>query len=221
MVDPKAYKQGDVINSNMTPGDPKGLPDESLNSTLANKRVIVLIDGSNFYHSTAKRGKKIDFGVFINALVGDRELVRAYYYVAPLDIESNEDKYWSHQRFLDKLRKVSKLEVVLCSLKKVKTSKGDIYLVKGDDVKMSNHLIMGAVDNLYDVAIVVSGDEDFIDSVKIVRERYGKKVENAFFSRSSSLNLRNSCDSIINLNNFIDKMEVKKSSALSEDHAEH
>jgi len=54
-----------------------------------------------------------------------------------------------------------------------------------------------------------------------VRERYGKKVENAYFSRSSSLNLRNSCDSIINLNKIINKLEVKKGSVLSEDHTEH
>ena len=25
------------------------------------ERVVILIDGSNFYYSTAKRGKKIDF----------------------------------------------------------------------------------------------------------------------------------------------------------------
>src|SRR3989344_2919591 len=163
------------------------------------ERVIILIDGSNFYYSTVKRGKKIDFQKLIEELAGDRELVRAYYYVAPLNIEENEDKYWSHQRFLDKLRQIPGFEVVLCTLKKIKSCGKYVYVVKGDDVKMSNTLIMGAVDNLYDTAIVVSGDEDFIDSIKIVRERYGKKVENAYFSRSSSLNLRNSCDSIINL----------------------
>lgn len=185
------------------------------------ERIIILIDGSNFYYSTAKKGKKVDFQKLIKELTGSRMLVKSYYYIAPLDIEINEEKYWGHQRFLDKLRQIPKFEVVLCALKKIKSDGKYVYVVKGDDVKMSNTLIMGAVDDLYDTAIVVSGDEDFIDSINIVRERYGKKVENAYFSRSSSLNLRDSCDFIINLDKIINKLEVKKGSALSEDHTEH
>jgi uncharacterized LabA/DUF88 family protein len=185
------------------------------------ERVIILIDGSNFYYSTAKKEKKIDFEKLIKEILGDRELVRVYYYVAPLDIQADEEKYWGHQRFLDKLRQIEKFEVVLCTLKKIKINGKYAYFVKGDDVKMSNDLIMGAVDDLYDTAIVVSGDEDFIDSVNIVRKRYCKKVENAYFSKSSSLNLRKKCDSVINLSKIISKFEIKKSPALSENHAGH
>ena len=185
------------------------------------ERVIILIDGSNFYYSTAKLGKKIDFGKLIKELAGARELVKAYYYVAPLDIESNEEKYWAHQRFLDKLRQIPNFDVVLCTLKKIKSDCGYVYVVKGDDMKMSNTLIMGAVDNLYDAAIVVSGDEDFIDSIDIVRKRFGKIIENAYFSKSSSSNLRKACDFTINLNKILTKVEYKKSSVLSEDHTEH
>ena len=185
------------------------------------ERIIILIDGSNFYYSTAKKGRKIDFQNLIKELSGERFLVRAYYYVAPLDIKADEEKYWSHQRFLDKLKQIEKFEVVLCSLKKIKIREKFVYFVKGDDVKMSNTLIMGAVDNLYDSAIVVSGDEDFIDSINIVTKRYGKKVENAYFSRSSSSNLRKACDSVINLNKIINKIEIKKGSVLSENHTEH
>lgn len=185
------------------------------------ERVIVLIDGSNFYYSTLKKGKKIDFNALITELVGSRNFVRAYYYVAPLDIKANEEKYWAHQRFLDKLRQIPNFEVVLCTLKKIKSDGGFVYVIKGDDVKMSNTLIMGAVDDIYDTAIIVSGDEDFIDSVKIVKERYKKRIENAYFSKSSSLNLRRVCDSLINLNNILNKLEVKMSSVLSENHTEH
>ena len=189
--------------------------------TKEQERIIILIDGSNFYYSTAKKGKKIDFQKLIEELTGDRMLIKAYYYVAPLDINVDEGKYWSHQRFLDKLGQIPKFEVVLCTLKKIKTEGKYVYVVKGDDVKMSNTLIMGAVDNLYDVAIVVSGDEDFIDSINIVRKRYSKRIENAYFSKSSSSNLREACDFTINLNKIINKLEVKRSSVLSDDHTEH
>jgi uncharacterized LabA/DUF88 family protein len=187
--------------------------------TESKERVVILIDGSNFYYSTTKKGNKVDFQKLINELIKDRRLVKAYYYVAPLDIEVDKEKYWGHQRFLNKLRQIPKFEVILCNLKKLKSDGGYVYVVKGDDVKMSNTLIMGAVDDLYDTAIIVSGDEDFIDSINIVKERYGKKIENAYFSKSSSSNLRRACDSKINLNKIIDK--IKKSSALSEDHTEH
>ena len=80
----------------------------------------------------------------IDELLGNRTLVNVYYYVAPLDIEENEKKYWSHQRFLDKLRQIPKFKVVLCTLKKIKINEKYTYLVKGDDVKMSNTLLMGA-----------------------------------------------------------------------------
>lgn len=187
---------------------------------MSNERVIILIDGSNFYYSTVKKRIKIDFEKLVNFLVGDRKLIKAYYYVAPLDIKADEEKYWAHQRFLNKLGEIDGFEVVLCNLKKIRIDGKYAYFVKGDDVKMSNKLIMGAVDDLYDVAVVVSGDEDFVDSITIVRKRYGKRVENAYFSRSSSVNLRKACDGLVNLSKMINKFEIK-SSALSEDHAEH
>jgi uncharacterized LabA/DUF88 family protein len=188
-------------------------------------RVKIFIDGSNFYYSTLKKGLKVDFEKFVEKLSFGGKLIEALYYVAPLDIEKNKDKYWKHQRFLEILGEIENFKVVLCTLKKIKSSLGDfIYLIKGDDVKLSNDLLMGAVDDLYDSAIVVSGDEDFISPVRIVQEKYGKKVINAYFNRSSSINLRNQCDFSINLDELIKevlrKKEEKESSALSENHAE-
>ena len=189
---------------------------------LGNKRIMIFIDGSNFYYSTHKLEKKVNFRELIKELSGAGELVKAFYYVAPLDIQADEKKYWKHQRFIEILNEIPNFDVVLCSLKKIKVKNGSfVYLVKGDDVKLSNNLLMGAVDDLYDVAVVVSGDEDFVDSVRIVREKYGKKVGNAFFSRISSSNLRRICDFTICLDKVVSKMEEKKSSVLSEDHTEH
>ncbi len=171
------------------------------------ERIIILIDGSNFYYSTARKGKKVNFEKLIKELLGNRELVGVYYYVAPLDIKADENKYWKHQRFLKMLSEIPKFKVVLCTLKKLKAkNRGYIYIVKGDDVKLSNNLLMGAVKDLYDTAIVISGDEDFVDSIKIVREEYKKKVGNAYFVKSSSYNLRRACDFTIKLDKIIDKI---------------
>ena len=186
------------------------------------ERVIILIDGSNFYYSTARKGKKVNFEKLIKELTSENTLVNAFYYVAPLDIKEDEEKYWAHQRFLNKLKQIEKLEVILCVLKKIKVEGKYVYFVNGDDIKLSNKLIIWAVEDIYDTAIIVSGNEDFIDSVKIVQERYGKKVGNAYFGKSSSSNLRRACDFTINLDNILSKIvEESESSVLPEDHTEH
>lgn len=53
---------------------------------------------------------------------------------------------------------------------------------KGIDVKLATDLIVGAIDNKYDVAIVVSSDADIIPAIDWVRNRTGKKVEYIGFS---------------------------------------
>ena len=58
---------------------------------------------------------------------------------------------------------------------------------------MAVDLVKGAYKNFYDVAIVVSGDGDFVPAVKAVREEK-KIVENAYFKKSASNNLRMNCD---------------------------
>jgi uncharacterized LabA/DUF88 family protein len=57
-------------------------------------------------------------------------------------------------------------------------------------------MIKGAFKNSYDSAILVSGDGDFVPAVRIVREE-GKEVENFYFKRSASTNLRRNCDKSI------------------------
>ena len=178
---------------------------------MSKKRVMILIDGSNFYYSTAKLGKKVNFEKLIKELLRDRELVGAYYYVAPLNIKADEEKYWSHQRFIEMLKEIPKFHVVLCALKKLKIKNNEyIYVVKGDDVKLSNNLLMGAVKEVYDTAIIISGDEDFVDSIKIVREEYKKRVGNVYFVKSSSYNLRRACDFTIKLDNIMSKITEDK-----------
>ncbi len=53
---------------------------------------------------------------------------------------------------------------------------------KGIDVKIATDLIVGAMDNKYDTAILVSSDTDLIPAVDLVRRRFNKKVEYIGFS---------------------------------------
>lgn len=53
---------------------------------------------------------------------------------------------------------------------------------KGIDVKIATDLIVGAVDNQYDTAIVVSSDSDLVPAIDWIRRRYKKKIEYVGFS---------------------------------------
>jgi len=53
---------------------------------------------------------------------------------------------------------------------------------KGIDVKLATDLLVGAVDNQYDHAVVVSSDTDLVPAVQWVRTRYAKQIEYVGFS---------------------------------------
>lgn len=175
------------------------------------ERVIIFIDSSNFYHSSKKLNvvEKIDFQKLVKELVMNRSLVKVFYYNCSLDISVNQKTYWKQQKFFNILRKIPDFQVILCKQRKiVKNGKTD-YEVKGDDTHLVSDLVGEAYENKYDTAIIVSGDEDFISPIKRVR-KLGKKIENAWFSSSSSFNLRNACDNSIHLDKLIFKITNRK-----------
>jgi len=171
------------------------------------ERIAIFIDGSNFYHSSKKLNvvDKINFQKLINELVGNRELVKVFYYNSSLDISVNPKLYWKQQKFFNVLRSIPKFEVILCKQRKVVRNGKVDYEVKGDDTHLVSDLVGEAYEDIYDIAITVSGDEDFISPIKRVR-KLGKKIENAWFSPSSSFNLRNACDCSLHLNKGLSKI---------------
>jgi len=174
---------------------------------MTEERVSIFIDGSNFYHSTKKLNivNKLDFDKLIKELVRDRKLVSVFYYNASLDLGANPKIYWEQQKFFNILRKIPKFKVVLCKLRKVKRDGVIEYEVKGDDTHLVSDFVGEAYENSYDTAIIVSGDEDFVSPIKRVK-KLGKRIENAYFSSSSSYNLRKACDYSIHLNKIINKI---------------
>jgi len=168
------------------------------------ERVSIFIDGSNFYHSLKNLNiSKIDFQKLIDILVNNRDLASIKYYNASLDISIDKDKYWKQQKFFQELGKIPLFEVILCKLRKIRKSNRAIdFEVKGDDVHLTVDLISGAYENIYDVVILVSGDEDFVPAIKKIKQ-LNKKVENAYFISSSSNALKNISNKSICINEFI------------------
>lgn len=170
-------------------------------------RVAIFIDGRNFYHSSKhleEKGHTIDFQKVVSKLVGNRDLVNVFYYNALLDKEYNLNKYEKHIEFLNGLRKIPKFKVILCDWRKITNKNGKVrYNIKGDDIQLAHDILIGAFRDTYDIAIILSGDADFIPIIKTVRKEFKKKVGNGYFRRTSSYKLRKSCDFSINLNKLI------------------
>jgi len=169
------------------------------------QKVAIFIDGSNLYHNLKRFGIKTKFEEIIRKVERKREIVDIFYYTALLDKSLDEEKYNKHRRFLSKIKEIPNFHVILCDLKKIVLDDNSIeFMIKGDDVYLATDLIRGAYENLYDVAIIISGDADFIPAINLVRKN-GKKVINAFFPKSSSYLLRNCCDGSINLRKSLNK----------------
>ena len=154
-------------------------------------RIAIFIDGSNLYHALQStfRRHDLNFTEFASRLTGDRYLFRTYYYNILQDPVQWPEVYRDQQEFLDNLRKTPYLEVRLGS---TKLSQG-IPVEKGIDIMLATDLLHFAWTNLYDIAVLVSGDADFVYAIQAVKNM-GKHVELAYFERNVSKELLNVAD---------------------------
>ncbi len=169
-------------------------------------KLAIFIDGNNFYHGLKsvygdnRSLSEFDFTKLIKFLLEENEIVGIYYYNAELDKTRNYEKYEKQKEFFSKLRQINNFKLVLCKLlkRRFKKTKEYYYVLKEDDIHMAIDMLEGAVDNKFDIALVVSGDGDFVPAVKAVQRRR-KIVKNIYFKKSSSRNLKNHCNNSIEL----------------------
>ena len=170
------------------------------------KKVVLFIDGSNFYYGLKKiygEDKSLTNFNFLKLgelLAEKRDLLRIFYYNAPLDYNSSPEKYAKQQRFFDKVKNTEKVKLILSRLqkRKIKGKNEHYYVVKGDDIHIAVDMVKGVYEGLFDIAILVSGDGDIVPAVEVIQEK-GKSVENAFFDQIFSWHLKQECDSSIRL----------------------
>lgn len=160
------------------------------------KKVIIYIDGSNFYFKLRsqqlnfKNLGKFDFRSFVKFLARDRIIVSCNYYVGVVRAKENNKKGQElrkeQQRLFSHLQSPEQNFVI----KKGYIMKNDgVYHEKGVDVNLAVDLLVGAYDNLYDSAILVSSDTDLIPAIKKVRF-LKKEVEYIGFAHQPSFGLQ-------------------------------
>lgn len=140
------------------------------------RKIVIYIDGSNFYFSVKNRfNVKVDIEKFCQKLVGNNELIKINYYIAPLNQKTHPKQYLEQQKFFNGLKKINKLNIILGRLEKRKRD-GDVYYVeKASDVNLALDLVLDSQKDIYDEAYLISNDGDFSGAVKSVRD-FGKKM---------------------------------------------
>jgi uncharacterized LabA/DUF88 family protein len=157
---------------------------------------MVFIDGSNFYHALkqARGDAKIDFAYLVKQIVGQRRLMRAYYYNAPVNRNEVPEQYKRQQRFFAGIQALDYFELRLGEL----VRRADHMIEKGVDVRLAVDMVAFAAKDLYDTAVVVSADGDFAHAIQYVKDM-GKHVEVAYLPQAKARRLRQVCDKFIPL----------------------
>jgi len=170
------------------------------------ERVMVFVDGSNFYHglkATLNR-TDVDFLKFSVKLCGEGRWVHTHYYNSPRRRAEDEGKYRDQQRFFNYLRTEKGLTLHLGRLEprtRTYASCGASYVVnveKDVDVNLAVDMLAGAFDDQYDVCVLVSGDGDFANLLAAVK-RLGKQVKVAYFGTGRARALTREADEFIHL----------------------
>ncbi len=158
------------------------------------EKVAVYIDGSNFYHYlkdkeiSFHKGIKFDFKAFVDFLVNGRNCISKRYYTGIFRNVDNSQKSQvlvkGQQKFLSEIEK----DGFIVKRGRIMYDSGRTR-EKGTDVKIAADLIIGAVDNLYDTAILVSSDTDLVPAIKYMRYKK-KKLEYVGFSHAPSFGIQ-------------------------------
>lgn len=155
------------------------------------ERVAIFIDGGNFYRKIRQddlipKGTKFDYVKFAEFLAQGRSVLSKSYYIG---IVRNHDKTAKSQDMVRNQQKLlSALENDGYQIKRGKIVYDNKIREKGVDVQIAIDLVIGAAENSYDTAIIVSSDTDLIPAIKYIRSK-GKTVEYVGFSSTPSLGM--------------------------------
>ncbi len=163
----------------------------SIISNNKESRVMIFIDLRNILSSVATMQSfpfKIDFYSLARLLAGQRNVLAAYVFDGTMG--DDEDSAARTRKFHDYLR--------YNGFRVIERNSVEGREQKEVDVAMACEMVVHALKDNYDVAIVISGDRDFVPALQHVQAA-GKIVELAAFRTSASEELRRTADKYIEL----------------------
>ena len=179
------------------------------------RRIMIFIDGQYLRKGLKKfvGTDKINYDNFTDELLTFTdypelfpELIRVYYYDAiPRKEDAESMKYEEQINYLREILSNADYEIKLGRMKKLQDG---TFRQKGVDVQIAIDMLTKAYLNHYDIAILVGGDDDFLDVVKAVKDT-GKRVIGAFFNESVSETLAGNFDTVAVLEEDLDLENLK------------
>ncbi len=153
---------------------------------------MVFIDYQNLINGVryGPNGLFLDLFRLTRILVGERNLVGAYVFdgiPVPTDVDDNKPSWIRkrHNRISEDGFRVIARESVI--------KRGDRFVQKEVDVSLACEMLEHALMDHFDVAVIVSGDRDFVPVMQKVQAA-GKRVEVAAFQNEMNAESRRSAD---------------------------
>ena len=167
---------------------------------------MVFVDGGNWYFKLkellALTGKKprtdFDMRGFVEELIAPDTLTDIHYYIGKLKRKRGHEKsealYAKQQQLIRFLQK----QQIRIGYGHIISYPDGIHHEKGVDVLMAVEMIRYAVENTYDIAYLISSDNDLVPAVEEV-QRLGKKVVyvGSSIKQGQSFGLTRMCDKTI------------------------
>lgn len=187
-------------------------------------RVMVFIDYQNFNinlhkHYEGKTFKPINYSALGKAICSKipvtAEVIKTYLFAyKPCDELLKIERFSKYYTWLNSLKKTPYLEIIE-GRQELRTLKGisldltnpDTYYTeeKETDINLATHMLAKGFQNAYDIAILVSGDTDYIKVVETLHN-IGKTVVIAHFSHQNVSKYDEICDAnIVLYDNVLDK----------------
>ncbi|MFW9877502.1 MAG: NYN domain-containing protein [Candidatus Thorarchaeota archaeon] len=169
-------------------------------------KYMVFIDGSNMYHGQKDYKFKIDYEKFRDLLRKDRNIIRFHYYEGyPTPLSSYKEAFYDKLRHLEMTVRVRPLRKRKFKCKNCEYEK-EIPYEKGIDASLSTDLLWHGFQKSYDTAIILTGDDDFVPPIEIVK-LMGKRVEIWTFKTFVGKEMRNIVDKINYIDDIIEKIK--------------
>ena len=152
-------------------------------------RTIVYFDNSNIFQSQRGVGWRIDAAKFVQLLEKNGPVWQVYFFAAVTD-----PPRYAQTQFYRLLKEHLRWETEVFPLgsKTVRCKNCGqsrrTYTEKGVDVALATRLLTHAINRAFDTAILVSGDKDYLETIRAVKNM-GLRVEIVSFRQSLSQEL--------------------------------
>jgi len=168
---------------------------------------MVFVDGSNFYNRMKELRLEnllsFDYKRFGKWLAGGRKVLASNYYIGAVREKEGDEK--SKILLRNQHRLFARLKGAGWKIHLGYLLKTDGYHEKGVDVRIAVDLLVGAYENLYDTAVLVSSDTDLLPAMAKVRQ-LGKRIEYVGFGHRRSFAMQANA----NVSRLIVVSDIKK-----------